>query len=61
MLYLICMTVYSAGRFVIAIWQPETPLLAVFKPTQAIALTVAVLGILFLVLRTRQAAAVART
>jgi prolipoprotein diacylglyceryltransferase len=39
-LFLIGMIVYSAGRFLVSIWQPEDPLSWGLKPTQLVALIV---------------------
>jgi phosphatidylglycerol:prolipoprotein diacylglycerol transferase len=39
-LFLIGMMAYSAGRFLVNIWQPEDPLLWELKPTQFVALLV---------------------
>jgi phosphatidylglycerol:prolipoprotein diacylglycerol transferase len=47
-LFLIGMIVYSAGRFIVSMWQPEKSLLWGLKPTQAVA--VGVVGVAMLAL-----------
>lgn len=54
-LFLIGMIVYSVGRFIISIWQPEKSLLWGLKPTQAVAVTVMSVAILALLRLRRRA------
>jgi phosphatidylglycerol:prolipoprotein diacylglycerol transferase len=47
-LFLICLTVYSLGRFTISTWQPQEQVLLGLKQTQVVSLSVISLGILLL-------------
>jgi phosphatidylglycerol:prolipoprotein diacylglycerol transferase len=47
-LFLICLTVYSLGRFTISTWQPQEPVLLGLKQTQMVSLSVISVGILLL-------------
>lgn len=59
-LFVTCVVVYSIGRFIVSIWQPEEPLLFGLKGTQAVALAVTSLGILLLLYLRTQASSVSR-
>lgn len=56
-LFLIFLIVYSVGRFLISIWQPESLLLFGLRPTQLVALLVTSLAILSLVYLRKEASA----
>lgn len=54
-LFLICVMLYSVGRFIVNIWQPNEPFLFGLKQTQVIALSIIGFGSLLLVyLMTKQ-------